>query len=163
MDKITQQRIETLHPIIRDEVKHLILDTDVALSGRAKIRIIQGLRTFKEQDALYAQGRTKPGPIVTNAQGGQSIHNYGLAFDYCLILDGKLVSWDIAADYDKDLKSDWLEVVNIFTRNNWEWGGYWTFKDYPHLQKKGYSWRTLNTKYNNKETFTDNGKTYVKL
>ncbi len=45
------------------------------------IKIISTFRTEAEQNRLYAQGRTLPGPVVTNAQAGQSYHNYGLAFD----------------------------------------------------------------------------------
>jgi len=47
------------------------------------IKITSAFRSIAEQDALYAQGRTKPGSIVTNAKGGQSLHNYGVAFDVC--------------------------------------------------------------------------------
>jgi hypothetical protein len=46
---------------------------------------VQGVRTFAEQDALYAQGRTRKGLRVTNAKGGQSYHNYGLAADCALL------------------------------------------------------------------------------
>lgn len=47
------------------------------------LRITQGLRTMAEQQALYNQGRTKPGVIVTNAKPGESYHNFGKAFDVC--------------------------------------------------------------------------------
>lgn len=50
---------------------------------------VRGLATFAEQNALYAQGRTKPGRIVTNARGGQSYHNFGLAFDFCIVRRGR--------------------------------------------------------------------------
>ena len=68
---------------------------------------------------------------------GQSIHNYGLAVDICLIIDGKTASWDIAKDWDGDRVADWQECVRIFNRYGWEWGGNWkTFKDYPHFERK---------------------------
>lgn len=145
MDKITQQRIEKLHPTVRQEMIKIIEECDKALTGKAKIRITQGLRTFKEQDDLYAIGRTKAGKKVTNAKGGQSIHNYGLAVDICLIMDGKVASWDTAKDWDNDKVSDWYECVKIFARNGWDWGGNWIkFKDLPHFEKKGFSnWRKL--------------------
>lgn len=47
------------------------------------------LRSDAEQDALYAQGRTKPGKIITNARAGQSAHNYGLALDFVPMINGK--------------------------------------------------------------------------
>ncbi len=61
MDKVTLANIEKLHPMIREEVKQIIKECDTALTGRAKIRITQGFRTFQEQAKLYAQGRTLPG------------------------------------------------------------------------------------------------------
>ncbi|GJN59778.1 M15 family metallopeptidase [Elizabethkingia anophelis] len=143
MDKITQTHIGKLHPVIREEVMQIIKDCDTALTGRAKVRITQGLRTYAEQAKLYAQGRTTPGLKITNARPGQSIHNYGLAVDICLIIDGKTASWDIAKDWDGDRIADWQECVRIFNRYGWEWGGNWkTFKDYPHFEKK-----SLRTRY----------------
>lgn len=137
MDNITQQRINKLHPIVRDEVQKIISECDTALTGRAKVRITQGTRTWQEQAKLYAQGRTVSGKKVTNAKPGQSIHNYGLAVDICLIIDGKTASWDTAKDWDKDQIADWYECVRIFAKHGWDWGGNWkTFKDLPHFEKK---------------------------
>ena len=143
MDKITQDRINKLHPKVKPEVEKIIAECDVALTGRAKIRITQGLRSFKEQDELYAIGRTKPGKKVTNAKAGQSIHNYGLAVDICLIINGKTASWDTVKDWDNDKVADWYECVKIFSKYGWVWGGNWkTFKDLPHFEKK-----SIKTKY----------------
>lgn len=145
MDKSTEQRIAQLHPNIRQEVTNIINECNLALTGRAKVRITQGLRDFLEQDELYAIGRTKPGKIVTNAKEGQSIHNYGFALDICLIIDGKTASWDTAKDWDGDKIADWTECVDIFKKYGWNWGGDWkTFKDLPHFDKKGFSdWKVL--------------------
>jgi len=137
MDTITQKRIDKLHPIVRDEVKKIIAECDAALTGKAKIRITEGLRTFDEQAQLYTVGRTKAGKKVTNSKAGQSIHNYGLAVDMCLIIDGKIASWDTAKDWDDDKIADWYECVKIFAKHGWQWGGNWkTFKDLPHFEKK---------------------------
>ena len=145
MDKYTAQRINKLHPNVREEVHKIIEECDKALTGKAKIRVTQALRTFKEQDDLYAIGRTKPGKKVTNARGGQSIHNYGFAVDICLIIDGKTASWDTAKDWDNDQVSDWYECMKIFAKYGWDWGGNWKkFKDLPHFDKRGYNnWRKL--------------------
>lgn len=115
------------------------------MTGKAKVRITQGLRTFEEQDEMYAQGRTKPGKKITNAKGGQSIHNYGFAVDICMIIDNKVASWDTAKDWDNDQIADWYECVKIFARHGWEWGGNWkTFKDMPHFEKRDLnSWKKL--------------------
>lgn len=136
MDNITKQRIEKLHPSVRDEVLKIIADCDKELTGRAKVRIAQGIRTEAEQNALYAQGRTTKGKKVTNAKAFQSIHNYGLAVDIVLIIDGKEASWDTAKDWDGDKVSDWMEVVAIFKKYGWSWGGNWkSLKDLPHFEK----------------------------
>ena len=152
-DKVTQDRILRLHPAVADEVTELINVANAKLPANVQIRIVQGLRTIAEQDALYDQGRTKPGKIVTKAKGGSSIHNYGLAIDFVLLIDGKEISWDTKADRVKDGVSDWLEVVLVFTKAGWTWGGNWrTFKDLPHLEKTfGNTWRTLKAKHDNKQ------------
>ncbi len=43
--------------------------------------------------------------------------------------------WDTKGDFDADGKSDWQEIVAIFKRYGWEWGGDWRFLDLPHFQK----------------------------
>jgi len=54
----------------------------------ATAEVLSGLRSYQQQAALYAQGRTKPGKIVTNARPGSSWHNYGLAIDLGLFKAG---------------------------------------------------------------------------
>ncbi len=176
-DKVTLERIQLLHPNIRQEVEHMYRAQIVpALSGKAICRFAYTLRTIEEQDALYAQGRTKLFDangkrlgIVTNAKGGQSIHNYGLALDIVLLVDVdgngtfESASWDLKKDFDSDTKSDWMEVVNILKNNGWTWGGDWVkFKDAPHFEKPfGHTWKTLQEKLNKKEFIP--GTNYVKL
>ena len=139
------KKIELLHPVLRNEARILFEEANRRLTGRAKMLIVSTLRTFEEQDELYAIGRTKAGRKVTNAKGGQSIHNYGLAIDFALLIDGKTASWEDLKDFDGDRKADWLEVVEVFEKAGWEWGGRWkSFTDKPHLQKTfGNGWRTL--------------------
>lgn len=137
MDKPTQNKIKKLHPFVREEVTKIIQECELPLTGRAKVRITQGLRTYKEQQDLYDQGRTKPGRKVTNAKPGQSVHNYGLAVDICMIIDGKTASWDTVKDWDNDRIADWYECVKIFAKNGWDWGGNWkNFKDLPHFERR---------------------------
>jgi peptidoglycan L-alanyl-D-glutamate endopeptidase CwlK len=133
-DKITLKRIELLHPKVREEVRDIYDEICIRVRGNAMCRFTYTLRTFAEQDAIYAQGRTKPGPIVTKSKSGQSAHNYGLAVDIVLIHEGKAI-WNIKNDYDKDGIPDWMEVVRIFKSYGWEWGGDWKFTDNPHFQK----------------------------
>jgi peptidoglycan L-alanyl-D-glutamate endopeptidase CwlK len=143
-DQITLDRIKLLHPKVRDEAFEIYDEICEALSGSAMCRFSYTLRTFAEQDAIYAQGRTKPGKIVTNARKGLSYHNYGLAIDIVLIINGKTASWDIKGDFDGDGKADWQEIVTIFKSFGWEAGIDWKFRDAPHFQKTlGYSVRQL--------------------
>lgn len=167
-DKITLQRIEDIHPALLKELRRIYDDVSNSLSGTLGCRFVQVYRTFEEQDALYAQGRTKPGPKVTDAKGGQSYHNYGLAVDFCLIndknKDGKITSdeiiWDRNTDIDKDHVVDWMEVVKIFTQSGWKWGA--SFGDYPHFEKTfGYHWKTLQRMYNDKQFIP--GTKYLKI
>lgn len=176
-DKITLDRIELLHPAVRQEVKDIYLNEIVpALTGRAICRFAYTLRTFAEQDALFAQGRTrlfdnsgKRLGVVTKAKGGQSIHNYGLALDIVLVKDTNgdgtfdAASWETNVDFDKDGKPDWMEVVNILKKHGWVWGGDWkSFKDAPHFEKTfGHTWKTLLPKHQSKDFIP--GTNYVQL
>lgn len=143
MDLITRNRISQLHPLVRKEMIAIIDECNNALTGRSQVRISQGLRTFAEQDALFNQK-----PKVTNAKGGQSVHNYGFAVDIVLIIDGKTASWDTHKDWDGDKVADWDECVKIFAKYGWSWGGNWSsFNDMPHFDKIGFNnWRVLSTK-----------------
>lgn len=69
------------------ECKFEALKTISNLIYGYEIRMVSGFRSFDEQNALYEKGRTKIGNIVTNAKGGQSMHNYGVAIDYCFVGD----------------------------------------------------------------------------
>lgn len=91
------------------------------------VRIISGTRTWAEQDALYAKGRTTTGPKVTNAQGGQSNHNFGIAVDLGLFLsDGRYLE-------DTPFYKEIGTVVAKFPEL--EWGGSWkSIVDEPHVQ-----------------------------
>lgn len=157
-DVISASRVGALHPKIRMEVAELIDKAEEKLPGVA-IRVVQGLRTFAEQDALYAKGRTAPGPRVTNSKGGQSYHNYGLAIDFALMYDKdnngtyESLSWDTLKDFDKDGEADWMEVVDIFEQAGYVWGGRFTsIKDNPHLEKTfGNNWRQLLEKHSKQQ------------
>lgn len=164
MDKVTLERIKLIHPKLQDELSTIYAEICEALDGRAECRFTHTLRTFKEQDELYAIGRTKPGKVVTRVKSGDSYHNYGLAVDIVLLVNGKAV-WDIKTDYDKDGRSDWMEVVDIFKRYGWEWGGDWKFFDPPHFQKTlGTPIATLKSLWKASRVFNaDNGQKYVRL
>lgn len=141
-DQISIDRTNLLHPAVKQEVIDIITKVESGFPVSMQVRIVQGLRTIAEQDALYAKGRTTPGPKVTNAKGGSSFHNYGLAIDFAIMHDKdgngtyEELSWDTAKDFDRDGVIDWQEMVRAFTAAGWEWGGaFRTFPDLPHIQK----------------------------
>jgi hypothetical protein len=114
-----------LHPDLQKKAKELV--TKCEKQG-LKIKITECLRTKAEQDALYAQGRTKPGNKVTNASGSSysSMHQWGVAFDFCRN-DGK------GAFNDND--GFFTKVGRIGQSIGLEWGGGWkSITDKPHFQ-----------------------------
>jgi len=118
-----------LLPQVRELAQQLLIRSS---DNGTPIIITQTLRTKAEQDALYAQGRTTPGFIVTKAKGGDSFHNYGLAFDVALIVGNKVI-WN-KNDNNHNKIDDWEEVGKMGESLGLEWGGRWKFKDIPHFQ-----------------------------
>lgn len=133
MDKSSLEKLTRVHPLLAEKVTALI---DI-LGG--DVRVVQGLRTYAEQDALYARGRTKSGHVVTNAKGGQSNHNFGLAVDLCPFTDGK-PDWDNNAEFNR---------IGVNARSvGLEWGGDWHhIIDKPHVQLKGLTVRECRDLY----------------
>ncbi len=149
-DKISIARIKALHPLVIEDFKNFITDAEQALG--IVIRVSQGMRTFKEQQALYDQGRTKEGKVVTNAKPGSSYHQYGLAID-CVEMVNNGLDWN----FDMSKLLPYAEKYGI------AWGGHFhTIKDYPHWEKTmGWGWRSLLEKYNKKDFIT--GTTFVNI
>ena len=95
------------------------------------IEVISGLRTWQQQAALFAQGRTKPGRIVTKARPGSSWHNYGLAIDLGLFAGGRYL--DESAP--KRAAQIYRELGTLAADMGLEWAGTWkTFPEGPHFQ-----------------------------
>lgn len=126
-------RLDGLHPKVEKAKDQLIENSK---KRGIEIKITQGIRSFGEQDQLYAQGRVKPGEIVTHAKGGQSFHNYGLAIDFVVIdPNTKNPTWDSQFDGNQNGKSDWIEVAEEGKKLGFKWGGDWQgLKDMPHLE-----------------------------
>ena len=78
MDSVSEARLSLIWPILADKIRTMAMMLE---QEGIVIRVVQGLRSWSEQDSLYAQGRTKPGQIVTNCKGGDSWHNFGMAVD----------------------------------------------------------------------------------
>jgi len=121
-DPITTQRVNELHPRAIPVFTDFINECESTLN--TTFRVTMGLRTIDEQNKLYAQGRTVPGQIVTNAPGGTSYHNYGLAVDICELVNGQ-----------PDWNFDTSKLQGIATKYGLEWGGNWVhLKDRPHFE-----------------------------
>lgn len=88
------------------------------------------LRTYKEQDDLFAQR-----PKVTNAKGGQSFHNFGVALDFVPMRNGKPV-WGSTTEADKKL---WNDIAGIAEAVGFEWSGWWLgrLREMCHIQYTG--------------------------
>ena len=120
---INSRRIEDLHPAVQERCFRFL---DECKKAGIDLIITSTYRDYESQKALYAQGRTKPGKIVTNAKPGQSFHNWHIAFDVVPLVNGK-PSWD-----DMQL---WQSIGAIGRACGLEWAGDWKrFKEYPHFQ-----------------------------
>jgi peptidoglycan L-alanyl-D-glutamate endopeptidase CwlK len=90
---------------------------------------VSGYRSDEEQARLYNQGRTTPGPVVTQARPGQSAHNFGLAVDF--VRDGYLDR----AGLQPDWRPESYDVLGEEAlRRGLAWGGSWAKPDRPHVQ-----------------------------
>lgn len=164
-DKASMDRLELLHPLVRESAKRAYTKACKITPVGVHPFITETDRSFERSDALYNQpwdGKDNDGDgkideadeKVSNAKGGESIHNYKLALDFVILINGKM-SWSV--------DSNWMKVVQCFKEEGWDWGGDWrSFKDYPHLEKKlGYSLKQLQAKYKMKDFIK--GNTYLNL
>lgn len=107
-----------LLPLVERKALELIR---LAQEAGTPIRITEGYRSPERQAELYAQGRTAPGKIVTNAKQCESIHQYGCAFDVVFIKTGYEGNWDKLGQLGKML--------------GFTWGGdFKSIKDKPHFE-----------------------------
>lgn len=123
---IESRKIEDLHPVVQAMCRKFIEECE-----KVDIEIIltSTYRDKERQDALYAKGRLFKGAKVTNAKGGQSFHNWRVAFDVVPMEHGK-------PDWDNEQL--WLSIGHIGKTCGLEWGGdFRSFKDKPHFQYTG--------------------------
>lgn len=132
-DAVTVTRVSQLHPKFIPDVTNFINEIEDTMY--LKIRVVQGFRTFAEQDALYAQGRTKPGKIVTYSPAGASYHNWGIAVDFCpFTLDGFALDWHY----------DFSKIRPLAQKYGMTMGLDFPSPDSDHFENKyGYNWRDL--------------------
>lgn len=127
-DSRTEKNLATLTPATQEAARQFLAVAVPAMAAQGvTLKIICGNRTAAEQDALYAQGRTTPGPIVTNARAGQSRHNSGRAWDIGLFR-GKVYLEESPLYH---------ECAAIGHSQGLDCGAFWTrFKDEPHYEMK---------------------------
>lgn len=127
---INSRSIDVLHPTVAALCrKHL----DACAREGIDLLITSTYRDAESQNALFAQGRTAPGRIVTNARGGQSFHNYRVAYDVVPMQHGKPL-WDTTGEDGKV----WQRVGELGKSVGLDWAGDWiSFREYPHFQFTG--------------------------
>jgi peptidoglycan L-alanyl-D-glutamate endopeptidase CwlK len=129
LSKTSRDRLKGIKPVLIEIIEAAIVTSPIDFG----IPQDGGLRSAYRQNEMYAQGRTKSGAKITNADGFKKIsrHQSGEAFDIYAFVDGK-ASWDIK---HLTTAARHLQAVALTFGVELEYGGDWTkFKDYPHLQ-----------------------------
>lgn len=124
--------IEDLVPEMQEKVKAFIA---LCKLNEIDIIITSTLRDYESQQALYNQGRTTPGKVVTNAKPGFSFHNFGVAADFCPIVNGKAM-WSDTKLFTK--------CGVLAEQCGLDWSGRWkSFPELAHVQLPGLSLEEL--------------------
>jgi peptidoglycan L-alanyl-D-glutamate endopeptidase CwlK len=135
IDERSAKHLDSLLPEVRDAFADFLIEAKelVAKEG-LDYKIICGTRSWEQQEALYAKGRTAPGPKVTNAKPGSSMHNFGIAID-CGVFKGK-VYMDDSTPADKKI-ADMMhkQASTLCAKHNLRWGGnFKSLYDAPHFE-----------------------------
>lgn len=128
-DARTEENIASLVPKAQRAARQFLV---AAKAFPYTVKILSGGRTYAEQTAIYAQGRTKPGRVVTNAPAGSSNHNFGIAFDVGIFSGTKYFTGATKLENDAYLNLRKLTKPAVL---DLDWGGDWrSSKDYPHYE-----------------------------
>jgi peptidoglycan L-alanyl-D-glutamate endopeptidase CwlK len=130
LSSISEVRLSFVMPLLAEKVRYMaeILELD---SEPIYLVVLAGLRTWAEQNALYAQGRTLPGNIVTNAKGGESWHNFGCAVDCAPEIVKGQIDWN-------GNHPQWKRMQQVGESLGLTSGATWTrLVDAPHFQLTG--------------------------
>lgn len=127
-DSRSEKNIATLLPGMQTKAREILkCGQDFAKSTGITVQVLSGTRTYAEQDGLFNQR-----PKVTNARGGQSNHNFGIALDVGLFKDGKYLTG--ANRTEEKAYTDFAGLVKSRVKGI-DWGGDWkSFKDQPHYE-----------------------------
>lgn len=127
--------LDDLHPVVRAMAQELLARSRAA---GIPLTVTFTRRSLATQAALYAQGRTAPGPIVTNARAGFSYHNFGLAFDVVPTELLMLPNWGDTPAHQASTDALWAAVGAIGTTIGLRWGGdFARLRDRPHFEWSG--------------------------
>ena len=124
---INSRSLDDLLPQVKSRVEAFIA---ACKAEGIDLLVTSTYRDNESQNALYAQGRTTPGKIVTNAKAGQSFHNFRCAVDVVPLVAGK-PRWDVKDEV-------WQKIGKLGKAAGLEWAGDWKrFREYPHFQYTG--------------------------
>jgi peptidoglycan L-alanyl-D-glutamate endopeptidase CwlK len=128
-------KLDGVHPDLVARLHRVLLAMEAA---GFPMLVTDGVRTSEQQKALFAKGRTAPGPVVTNAngmpkdKGGTGVSNhqpkvdgFGHAADCAFLVNGR-PSWDA--------RLPWKCYGELAKAVGLKWGGEWTFVDLPHVE-----------------------------
>jgi peptidoglycan L-alanyl-D-glutamate endopeptidase CwlK len=132
MDKRSLKNLQTIYHHVLSNFTGFVNECQILAREKGlEYKCICGTRTFEEQAQLYAQGRTKPGKIVTNAKPGYSFHNFGLAIDCGVFEGGKYLD----STNPKKADSFHRQTAFICSKYGLRWGGnFKSIYDAPHFE-----------------------------
>lgn len=126
LDKNSEKKLSTVKTDLQ-----MVARKAVALSSMP-FAVVSGNRTQAEQDALYAKGRTKPGPIVTKTRNSK--HIGGNALDFAVLDNNGKIDFNNVTPYPIVAKA--FKDASAYLGIPIEWGGDWKWKDWGHIQLK---------------------------
>lgn len=132
LDPRSEKNIASCHPMAQPNFRAFVAEAQALAAKKGlEYQAICGLRSWEEQERLYAQGRTTPGPVVTKARPGSSMHNFGLAIDMGVFRNKKYL------DEVEPKTADALhtEAGKLAAKHGLRWGGtFSTIYDAPHFE-----------------------------
>lgn len=124
---INSRSLDELAPPVKERVENFL---NLCKKNNIDLLVTSTYRDNESQQALYAQGRTTAGKVVTNAKAGDSWHNWRCAVDVVPLVNGK-PNWDGSDPV-------WAKIGELGNQAGLEWAGNWkTFKELAHFQYTG--------------------------
>lgn len=128
MDAISKARLQLINPRLAQLIGQM---AEMLALENIEFRVTQALRSWDEQDKLYAEGRSVPGRVITNAPGGHSWHNFGLAVDLAIVQSDGSIDWNPEHPAWKRMIQVG-EMLGLLSGSTFR-----TFPDNPHFQLTG--------------------------